>query len=65
MEELIDLIEQCETEEGLVPKPLQPLSSMPVLSPRSPRRRTRRETDTDTSSSDDASSEVGQVQRKI
>ena len=31
MEELHDLIEQCEVEEGILPRTLQPLSSMPVL----------------------------------
>ena len=58
MEELMELIEQCEAEEGIVSKPLQPLSSMPTISPLS-RRKKRHNSDTSSvTSSDESLSEV-------
>ena len=55
----MDLIEQCEAEEGFVPKPLQPLSSMPTISPATRRRTKKNHSDSSSStSSDDSSSEV-------
>uniref|UniRef100_H2Y307 Tubulin polyglutamylase TTLL7-like n=2 Tax=Ciona intestinalis TaxID=7719 RepID=H2Y307_CIOIN len=49
-DEILDLIEQCEAEEGIPPTKSKPLSSMPLLTP-PPRSSSRRYSDQSSSSS--------------
>nr|CAB3267360.1 tubulin polyglutamylase TTLL7-like [Phallusia mammillata] len=66
-DEILDLIEQCEAEEGIRPQQPKPLSSMPLLTPPSTRSGSRKKRDqgfsSDSSSNSDEDSSEDERRR--